>query len=102
MVRSQFATQLPTVPRLFPDTISSRGEQINMANLSAFVKRLKKERDLVERQLTGLNAALAAFVGLYGGSQVTGKRKVSAAARRKMSLAQKARWAKVRTGKKAA
>ena len=57
------------------------------------MKRLKKERDLVERQLTGLNAALAAFVGLYGGSQVTGKRKVSVAARR-TSLAQKALWAK--------
>ena len=57
-----------------------------MANLSGIMKQLKKERDLVERQLSGLNAALAAFVGVYGGSQVTGKRRVSAAARRKMSL----------------
>lgn len=30
-----------------------------MANLSGFVKQLKKERDRVERQLSGLDAALA-------------------------------------------
>jgi hypothetical protein len=62
-----------------------------MANWSGIVKQLKKERDRVEQQLSGLNAALAAFVNVYGG---TGKRKMSAAARRKISLAQKARWAK--------
>ena len=31
--------------------------------LSSIVKQLKKERDKVEEQLSGLNAALAAFVG---------------------------------------
>ena len=64
-----------------------------MANLSGIVNQLKKERDLVERQLTGLNAALTAFADVYGG-RGTAERKVSASARRKMSLAQKARWAK--------
>jgi len=62
-----------------------------MSNLSGIVKQLKKERDRVERELSGLNAALAAFVNVYAGSKP--KRKVSAATRRKLSLAQKARWA---------
>ena len=62
-----------------------------MANLSTIVKQLKDERRQVEKQLSALNAALSAFVGVYTGS---GKRRLSAAARRKISLAQKARWAK--------
>jgi hypothetical protein len=62
-----------------------------MANLSAIVKQLKGERDRVEKQLSALNAALRAFVGSYSGSS---GRHLSAAGRRKISLAQKARWAK--------
>jgi hypothetical protein len=70
-----------------------------MANLSWIVSNLKKERDVAERHLSALNAALRAFVGVYSGKTsasgtVNGTRTVSAAARRKMSLAQKARWAK--------
>jgi hypothetical protein len=70
-----------------------------MTNLSGIVQQLKDERDRVEKQLSALNAALTAFVGVYGGKAPTigtakTKRHVSAAARRKMSLAQKARWAK--------
>src|ERR1022692_663066 len=70
-----------------------------MANLSGIVQALKDERDRVEKQLSALNAALTAFVGVYGGrtpaiSTAKPKHHVSAAARRKMSLAQKARWAK--------
>ena len=76
-----------------------------MANLSGIVQVLKDERDRVEKQLSALNAALTAFVGVYGGkaavSTANRKRNVSAASRRKMSLAQKARWAKVK-GKRAA
>jgi len=64
-----------------------------MANLSGIVKQLKKERDRVERQLSGLNAALTAFADVYRGTAKP-RRKMSAAARRKISLAQKARWAK--------
>lgn len=62
-----------------------------MTNLSGIVKQLKDERDRVEKHLHALNAALTAFVGAYSGSA---KRSMSAAARRKISLAQKARWAK--------
>jgi hypothetical protein len=66
-----------------------------MANVSSIIGQLKKERDRVERQLTGLNAALTAFAGVYGGS-TSGKRQISAAARKRIAAAQRARWAKVR------
>ena len=36
-----------------------------MADLSKIVGQLKKERDQVQQQLSGLNAALAAFAGVY-------------------------------------
>jgi hypothetical protein len=38
-----------------------------MPNLSSLVKQLKQERDRVEKQLSGLNAAVRAFAGVYGG-----------------------------------
>lgn len=62
-----------------------------MMNVPMIVEQLRKERDRVEKQLSGLNAALTAFVGVYSGSD---KPRMSAAARRKISRAQKARWAK--------
>jgi hypothetical protein len=65
-----------------------------MANWSIVVSQLKKERDRVEKQLLGLNAALTAFVAAYGDHANGSSRSLSAAARRKMSLAQKRRWAK--------
>jgi hypothetical protein len=70
-----------------------------MANSSGIVERLRKERDQIEKQLSALNAALTAFVGAYGGAAKT---RMSAAARKKMSLAQKARWAKHATANSAA
>ena len=75
-----------------------------MTNWSGVLKQLEEERERVEKQLSALNAALTAFVGVYtsepvtkGVTAVNGKRTVSAAARKKMSLAQKARWAKATT-----
>jgi hypothetical protein len=66
-----------------------------MASVSGIVKQIKKERDRVERELSGLNAALSAFVGTYTGAKPTGRRRtMPASARRKIALAQKARWAK--------
>jgi hypothetical protein len=69
-----------------------------MANLSGIVKQLKDERDRVEKQLHALNAALTAFVGAYGKAPALGTSEgthtMSAAARKRISLAQKARWAK--------
>jgi hypothetical protein len=69
-----------------------------MTNLSGLVKQLAKERDYVQRQLSALNAALLAFTGSYTNSTGT-RRTLSAAGRRKISLAQKARWAKSSNGK---
>ncbi|MGA9308403.1 MAG: hypothetical protein WBW31_23600 [Candidatus Sulfotelmatobacter sp.] len=68
------------------------------------MKQLKKERDKVEKQLSGLNAALAAFVGTYYGAKPTPtrkRRKISAAGRKRIAAAQRARWAKIRAKKAA-
>ena len=71
-----------------------------MANLSGFVKQLRKERDRVEHQLSALNAALAAFVGVYRSKATRKRRKLSAKARAKISRAQRKRWAKWKARKK--
>jgi len=70
-----------------------------MANLSGIMQQLRKERDRVERELSGLNAALAAFVNVYAGkTKPSGRkrRKMSVAARKKIAAAQKARWGRAR------
>jgi len=68
-----------------------------LANLSGIVKQLKKERDRVQHQLSGLNAALAAFAGVYRGSAGTkSRRKMSAKGRARIAAAQKARWARIK------
>jgi hypothetical protein len=72
-----------------------------MGTVSNIVKQLKKERDRVEKQLSGLNAAISAFTGVYTGNNSTRKRgKMSAAGRARIAAAQRARWAKVRAKKK--
>jgi hypothetical protein len=74
-----------------------------MKNLAGLVQQLKKERDRAERELLGLNAALQAFVGVYGGKAkpkpTRQRRKMSISARKKIAAAQRARWAKVRKAK---
>jgi hypothetical protein len=70
-----------------------------MADVSSLVGQLKQQRDRVAKQLSGLNAALTAFAGAYGGAS-QGKRQISAAGRKRIAAAQKARWAKVRGGAK--
>jgi len=37
-----------------------------MGDVSSIIKQLKQERDRVEKQLSGLNAALTAFANVYG------------------------------------
>ena len=76
-----------------------------MGNVTGIVKQLRKERDRAEKQLSGLNAALAAFVGTYYGGKpkpTRKKRTLSAASRKRMVAAQRARWAKIKAKKKAA
>jgi hypothetical protein len=70
-----------------------------MATLSSIVKQLRKERDRVQKQLSGLNAALTAAV-VYGGKQIRKRRKMSAKSRAKIAAAQRARWAKFRKSAK--
>jgi hypothetical protein len=71
-----------------------RGET-TLANLSGILRQLKKERDRVQQQLSGLNAALEAFAGVYrNGSQP--RRKMSSKGRARIAAAQRARWAKVK------
>jgi hypothetical protein len=61
------------------------------------MRQLKKERDRVQQQLTGLNAALEAFAGIYRGQNGTKpRRKMSAKGRARIAAAQRARWAKVK------
>lgn len=67
-----------------------------MVDVSSLVKQLKQERDRVANQLSGMDAALRAFAGVYSGSATNGKRQISAAGRKRIAAAQRARWAKVR------
>ena len=69
-----------------------------MANLSGIVKQLSKERDRLQQQLSGFNAALEAFAGVYRGNNgIKPRRKISAKGRARIAAAQKARWAKAKS-----
>ncbi|SRR5216684_3712086 len=61
-----------------------------MGNLSGVVQQLKKELGRAQKEVRRFGAALTAL----GSSNSNGRRTLSAAARKKISLAQKARWAK--------
>jgi hypothetical protein len=81
--------------------ILSREGDRTMVKMKDIVKHLKKERNAVERQLSGLNDAISAFAAVYTGAKPTRKRsKMSAEAREKIAAAQRARWAKVKAAKK--
>ena len=63
-----------------------------MGSTSGIVKRLKRERDQVKKQLSSLNAAISAFVSVYSGGKPK-RRTMSAKARAKIAAAQRKRWA---------
>lgn len=80
-----------------------------MTNIAKALSRLREERREAQNQVEKLEEAIAVLEKLtrgqgssYGGIQHRVKRVLSAAGRRRISLAQKARWAKVRQAKKAA
>ena len=74
--------------------LSRGGNTLN--NLSGIVEQLRNERDRVQQQLSGLNAALKAFAGVYEDNSGTKpRRKISAQGRARIAAAQRARWAKV-------
>jgi len=65
-----------------------------MKHMSGVVQQLRAERERLQKQLQRIDEALAA---LGSGSLNGSSRTISAAGRRRISLAQKARWAKQRT-----
>jgi len=73
--------------------------------LAGTVKMLQGQRAQVEKELAKLDKAIAVLRELSGTSSTpnqNGKRRtLSAAARRKIAKAQKARWAKLRQAEKA-
>jgi hypothetical protein len=81
-----------------------------MTNLGKALARLREERREAQHQVQKLGEAIAVLEKLTRGSGITisagssnrVKRVLSAAGRRRISLAQKARWAKLRQMKKAA
>lgn len=78
-----------------------------MTNISAALARLREDHRNAQRQAQQLSEAISVLERLSKGKGVTGgsgraKRVLSAAGRRRISLAQKARWAKLRQMKKAA
>jgi hypothetical protein len=73
-----------------------------MANLSAVVQQLNKERANAQRVVVRMDAALKALKHLGTGNSFSRpRRKMSAAARRKIAAAQRARWARVKKQKAA-
>jgi hypothetical protein len=60
------------------------------------ISLLKAERGKVARQLNGLDTAIRALSGLDSAGGSRGPRRMSAAARAKISASQKARWARAR------
>jgi hypothetical protein len=69
-----------------------------MGNLSGVVGHLKKELSRAQQEVQRFTAALAAL----GSSASNGQRTLSADARKRISMAQKARWQKARKGPKLA
>ena len=71
----------------------------NLKGLESIVSQLREQRASLVNELRHVDAALAVLGKLEGGRLYTAPRgKMSAAARRKISLAQKARWAKRNNG----
>jgi hypothetical protein len=70
--------------------------------MQSVVSQLQKERTRLEDELHRITDALAAFgkVYLQGSKGTRTKRTISAAGRKRIAAAQRARWAKIRAKKK--
>ena len=81
-------------------------EGATMSNLDNALRELREKRSHAQIEIEKLDQIIAGIESLNGaGEAVSGntapsKRIISAASRRKMALAQKARWAKLRGGSK--
>ncbi len=72
----------------------------NLKGLASIVSELRVERTNLANQLQQVDAALSVLGKLNGRSSYTKPRHtMSASARKRISLAQKARWAKAQAGK---
>src|SRR2546425_7752671 len=72
---------------MFARPLRYRGENMDI------VAQLKIERDKATQQVNALNMAIAALSGTTTSKGSQGRRTMSAAARGRISAAQKARWA---------
>jgi hypothetical protein len=78
-----------------------------MSNLTQVVQRLKEERGQLQRRIELLDEALKALTGLggvrrHGSAPSSRKRRtISAAARKRIAAAQRARWAKWKAAQRA-
>src|SRR5258708_1493088 len=72
-----------------------------MQNLSGIVQQLKKERSRASQEIQRLDAAIASL-GSVSSNGSTRLRAMSASGRQRISLAQKARWARKRAGRQPA
>ncbi|HEV2493419.1 MAG TPA: hypothetical protein VG204_10175 [Terriglobia bacterium] len=79
-----------------------------MVNLAQVIKGLRAARSRARKEVDRLEKAIAALGKLDGnpgrqaqGNETRKRRKLTAAARKRISQAQKARWAKVRQQKTA-
>jgi len=87
-------------------TVPARGG--NMLNLATVVGQLKKERERARREVAGLDTALKVLGGLVSPNRrstgaPTGTKKrspMSAAARKRIAAAQRARWAKWKSARR--
>ena len=71
----------------------------NLKGLAGFVSKLRAVRTNLASQLKHVDAALSVLGKFGGGSKYTKPgHAMSASARKRMSLAQKARWAKAKSG----
>ncbi|MGD0211668.1 MAG: hypothetical protein ABSB87_00460 [Terriglobales bacterium] len=75
--------------------------------IQSVVKQLQQERSRLENELHRVTAALTTFGKVFlqgapkrGPVAMRKKRTISAAGRKRIAAAQRARWAKVRAGKK--
>jgi hypothetical protein len=66
----------------------------NLKGLASIVSELRVERTNLASQLRHVDAALSVLGKSNGGSYTEPRRTLSASARKRISLAQKARWAK--------
>jgi hypothetical protein len=69
-------------------------QSLAMANLTGIIKQLEEERSRIDQAIQVLRGVASP----HGARRP--KRTMSAAARRRIAAAQRARWAKVRAGKK--